>query len=126
MHKIISTDKAPKAIGPYNQAIEINSTLYLSGQIPINPAKGQIDQSDITGQTEQVLRNIGHILEAAGCTYSDVVKTTVYLSDLANFKAMNEIYSKYFHTDPPARSTVQVSGLPLGSLVEIESVAVKK
>jgi 2-iminobutanoate/2-iminopropanoate deaminase len=125
MKKIITTDKAPKAIGPYSQAVEMNGTVYVSGQVPVNPSKGQIDQFDISGQTEQVLKNIGNILKSEGCTYSDVVKTTVFLSDLANFNAMNEVYSKYFTTDPPARSTVQVSGLPLGALVEIESVAVR-
>jgi 2-iminobutanoate/2-iminopropanoate deaminase len=126
MKKIINTDKAPKAIGPYSQAVEINSTLYISGQIPINPETGQIVESDITAQTEQVMKNIGSILSSAGYSYTDVVKSTCMLSDMANFKAMNEVYAKYYTKDFPARSTFQVAALPLGVLVEIETIAAKK
>ncbi len=125
MKKVIISDTAPKAVGPYSQAIEANNFVFLSGQIPINPATGHIDVATIEEQTEQVLINIGSVLQAAGCDYKDVVKSTVFLSDLINFKAMNAIYAKYFPGESPARSTVQVAGLPLGALIEIECVAVK-
>jgi 2-iminobutanoate/2-iminopropanoate deaminase len=125
MKKIIQTDKAPKAIGPYSQAIEINSTLYISGQIPIDPATGKVVEGGIVEQTEQVLKNIGNILSAADYGFENVVKSTCMLSDLANFKSMNEVYAKYYKSDCPARSTFQVAGLPMGVLVEIETIAVK-
>ena len=125
MKKIISTDKAPKAIGPYSQAIESNGTLYVSGQIPLDPQTGKLIEGDIKEQTEQVLKNIGAVLEAAGYTFSDVVKSTCLLSDMNNFAAMNEVYAKYYHTDPPARAAYGVVKLPLGSLIEIETIAVK-
>ena len=125
MKKIISTDKAPKAIGPYSQAVESNGILYISGQIPINPGTGKFIEGDIKEQTEQVMKNIEAILEAAGYTFSDVVKSTCLLNDMNNFAAMNEVYSKYYPTDPPARAAYAVVKLPLGSLIEIETTAVK-
>ena len=125
MKKIISTDKAPKAIGPYSQAVEANNTLYISGQIPINPATGKLIEGDIKKQTELVMKNIGAILEEAGYSYIDVVKSTCLLSDIKNFAAMNEVYAKFYPTDPPARAAYEVVNLPLGALIEIETIAVK-
>jgi 2-iminobutanoate/2-iminopropanoate deaminase len=125
MKKIISTTKAPAAIGPYSQAVEINRTLYVSGQIPINPETGKLVEGDITVQTEQVFRNISAILESAGYTFSDVVKSTCLLSDIANFKAMNEVYGRYYTTNQPARAAFAARELPLGALIEIETIAVK-
>ena len=125
MKKVINTSKAPAAIGPYSQAIEANGTLYVSGQIPINPPAGKIEATDITGQTEQVFENISAILTEAGYTFGDVVKSTVYLSDITDFGGMNEVYKKYYQTECPARAAFAVKALPLGSLVEIETIAVK-
>ena len=125
MKKIISTDKAPQAIGPYSQAVEANNTLYISGQIAINPETGKLIEGTIKEQTELVLKNIGAILEAAGYTYSDVVKSTCLLSDMNNFSAMNEVYASIYPTDPPARAAYQVVKLPLGALIEIETIAIK-
>jgi len=125
MKKVINTPKAPAAIGPYSQAIEANGTLYVSGQIPINPAVGKIEATEITGQTEQVFENISAILTEAGYTFADVVKSTVYLSDIADFAGMNDVYKKYYLTECPARAAFAVKALPLGSLVEIETIAVK-
>jgi 2-iminobutanoate/2-iminopropanoate deaminase len=124
MKKVISTSKAPKAIGPYSQAIEINGMLFISGQIPVNPETGEIPEG-IQAQTEQVMKNIGAILKDAGYDYSNVVKSTCLLSDMANFKAMNEVYSKYYNENPPARAAFAVKELPLGVLIEIETIAVK-
>jgi 2-iminobutanoate/2-iminopropanoate deaminase len=124
MKKVISTDRAPKAIGPYSQAIEINGMLFISGQLPVNPDTGCVADG-ITEQTEQVMKNIGAILEAAGYTYQHVIKSTCLLSDMANFKAMNEIYGKYYPEDAPARAAFAVKELPLGVLVEIETIAAK-
>jgi len=125
MKKIISSEQAPKAIGPYSQAVEANGTLYISGQLPIDPATGQFVQGGIAEHTEQILNNIGNILKAAGYNYSNVVKSTVFLVDLTSFKAMNEVYSKFYPTESPARSTVQVAALPMGAQIEIEIIAVK-
>jgi len=125
MKKVINTPKAPAAIGPYSQAIEANGTLYVSGQIPINPATGKIEATDISGQTEQVFENISAILQEAGYVFGDVVKSTVYLSDMADFAGMNEVYKKYYLNEYPARAAFAVKALPLGSLVEIETIAVK-
>jgi len=125
MKKIINTSKAPAAVGPYSQAVEINGTLYVSGQIPINPETGKLIEGDITIQTEQVFRNISAILESAGYSFSDVVKSTCLLSDMANFKAMNEVYGRYYPANQPARSSFAVKELPLGSLIEIETIAIK-
>lgn len=125
MKKIISTEKAPAAIGPYSQAVEVNGTLYISGQVPLDPATMTVVDGGITEQTEQVMLNIGEILLAAGYTFADVVKSTCLLSDMANFKAMNEVYGKYYSDNPPARAAFAVKELPLGVMVEIETIAVK-
>ena len=125
MKRIIATQDAPAAIGPYSQAVEANGTLYISGQIPINPAVGKIDATEITSQTEQVMENIKAILMEAGYTFGDVVKSTVYLSDMADFAGMNDVYKKYYQTECPARSAFAVKALPLGALVEIETIAAK-
>ncbi|MBP7102208.1 MAG: RidA family protein [Bacteroidales bacterium] len=122
--KIIHTDKAPKAIGPYSQAIEANGMLFISGQIPIIPETGLMPEG-IEAQTEQVMKNIGAILQQAGYSYKNVIKSTCLLSDMANFKAMNEVYGKYYPAEPPARAAFSVKGLPLGALIEIETIAVK-
>jgi len=126
MKKIITTDKAPKAIGPYSQAVEINSTLYISGQLPVDPVTGEIVTGGIAEQTEQVMKNIGIILSGAGYSYSDVIKSTCMLSDIKNFGQMNEVYAKYYVKDFPARSTFQAAALPKGVLVEIDTIAAKK
>lgn len=125
MKKVIATPDAPQAIGPYSQAIEANGFVFSSGQIPINPATGKIESTDITGQTEQCLKNVKAILTATGCSLSDVVKITVFLSDISNFAAMNDVYKQFFATDCPARSAFAVKDLPLGALVEIEAIAAK-
>lgn len=124
MKKVIATANAPKAVGPYSQAIEVNGTLYISGQIPVNPADGSVPET-IAEQTRQSLKNIGAILAEAGMDYTDVVKTTVLLDDIANFKAANEVYAEFFTEDKPARACYQVAALPLGVKIEIEAVAVK-
>ena len=125
MKRIINSANAPAAIGPYSQAVEANGTLYISGQLPINPAVGKIEAANITAQTEQVFANINAILTEAGYTFADVVKSTVFLSDIADFGGMNEVYKKYYQTECPARSAFAVKALPLGGLVEIETIAVK-
>ena len=125
MKRIINSANAPAAIGPYSQAVEANGTLYISGQLPINPAVGKIEATDITAQTEQVFANINAILTEAGYTFADVVKSTVFLSDIANFGGMNEGYKKYYQTECPARSAFAVKALPLNGLVEIETIAAK-
>lgn len=125
MKRIISTTAAPGAIGPYSQAVEINGTLYISGQVPIDPATGKIVEGGITEQTTQALKNIKAILTAAGYSLSDVVKSTCLLSDMSDFKAMNEVYAKFYTADQPARAAFAVKGLPLGALIEIETVAAK-
>lgn len=124
MKKVIATENAPKAVGPYSQAIEANGTLYVSGQIPVNPADGSVPDS-IEDQTRQVLKNVGAILAEAGMGYGNVVKTTVLLNDIADFKAMNGVYAEFFTEDKPARACFQVAALPMGVKVEIEAVAVK-
>ncbi len=125
MKRIIATDKAPAAIGPYSQAVEVNRTLYISGQIPLDPATMEVVEGGIQEQTLQVMKNIGAILEAAGYSYSDVVKSTCLLSDMSNFKAMNEVYGSFYKENPPARAAFAVKELPLSVLVEIETIAVK-
>lgn len=125
MKRIINTQNAPAAIGPYSQAVEVNGTLYVSGQVPINPQTGKVAEGGISEQTEQVMKNIGAILQAAGYNYSDVVKSTCFLSDMANFQAMNKVYGSFYSENPPARAAFAVKELPLGVLIEIESVAVK-
>lgn len=122
--KAIKTDNAPRAIGPYSQGIMAGNQLFLSGQIPINPKSGEVVSGGIEAQTKQVLNNIGSILEEAGASYDNVVKTTVYLTDLRNFGTVNEIYGKYFREPYPARACIEVSGLPKNVLVEIELIAI--
>ena len=124
MKKIIATNDAPAAIGPYSQAVELNGTLFISGQIPVNPATGEMPQG-IEAQTRQVLKNIGAILEADGLTYNDVVKTTVMIANMADFAAMNAVYAEFFTEDKPARVCFQAAALPKNALVEIEAVAGK-
>jgi len=124
MKKIIFTEKAPKAIGPYSQAVEVNGTLYISGQVPLNPETGKMPEG-IKEQTEQVMKNIGAILEAAGYTFDNVVKSTCLLSDMDNFQVMNEVYGSYYKENPPARAAYGVVKLPLGALIEIETIAIK-
>ncbi len=125
MKKIISTKNAPAAIGPYSQAVEANGTLYISGQIPMNPATGKLVEADITTQTEQVMKNIEAILTEAGYSFKDVIKSTCLLSTMENFGGMNDVYSKYYPENPPARAAFAVKELPLSVLVEIETIAVK-
>lgn len=123
MKKIISTERAPKAIGPYSQAVISNGWAFLSGQIPLDPSTNQIIEGGITAQTERVLENLKSVLEAAGTSLDRVVKTTVYLKDMGEFAAMNEVYGRYFASDPPARATVQAAKLPRDVSVEIECIA---
>lgn len=122
MLRKISTDKAPAAIGPYSQGIIVNGMLFASGQIPINPATGEIEGADITAQAELVCKNIGALLEEAGTDYTRVVKTTCFLADMGDFAAFNEVYAKYF-TEKPARSCVAVKTLPKNVLCEVEIIA---
>ena len=123
MTQIIATEKAPRAIGPYSQAVAHNGLLYLSGQIPLDPATGQLIEGDVAAQTERVLENLKAVLEAAGSSLGRVLKTTVYLKDLGEFARMNEVYGRFFPENPPARATVEVARLPRDARVEIEAVA---
>jgi 2-iminobutanoate/2-iminopropanoate deaminase len=125
MKKIIHTEKAPAAVGPYSQAIEANGLLFISGQIPMNPETGKVVDGGIREQTHQVMQNISALLHEAGYTLSQVVKSTCLLSDMANFKAMNEVYAEYYQEEQPARAAFAVKELPLGVLVEIETIAAK-
>lgn len=118
----INTQQAPAAIGPYSQAVRIGTLVYTSGQIPFDPATGAIEAQDITGQTEQVMKNLKAVLEAAGSGFDRAVKTLCFLTDMGNFAAFNEVYARYF-TEKPARSCVAVSALPKGALVEVEVIA---
>jgi len=122
--RIVHTENAPAAIGPYSQAVVAGSFLFTAGQIAIDPATGQIVQGDVTAQTERVMRNLAAVLENAGANWADVVKTTVYLQDMADFPRVNEVYGRVMGDARPARSTVQVAGLPRGVLVEIDAVAI--
>ena len=124
--KIVHTDHAPAAVGPYSQAVKIGELVYTAGQIPLDPATGKIVEGDIQVQTERSLQNLQAVLEAAGSSLKNVVKTTVFLQDMGDFAAMNEVYGRYFDKKPPARSAVQVAALPLGAQVEIEAVAFVK
>lgn len=124
MKAIVATDKAPKAIGPYSQAVKAGGFLFLSGQIPLDPATGELVQGGIIEQTERVMDNIAAVLAEAGAGFDSIVKTTIFLTDLANFGVVNDLYGGRFTTAPPARSTVEVKGLPRGALVEIEVTAV--
>ena len=125
MKRIVHTPNAPAAIGPYSQAVEVNGTLYVSGQIPLNPLTMKIVDGGMKEQTEQVLKNIEAILTEAGYTFADVVKSTCLLSDMANFKAMNEVYASYYPENSPARAAFAVKELPMGALIEIETIAAK-
>jgi len=124
MKRIINTTQAPKPIGPYSQAIMANDTLYVSGQISVNPISGKIDSTDIELQTKQVMENIKAILKEAGMNFNNVVKTSIFIMDMANFSKINAVYGSYFTSDFPARETVQVAKLPLGADVEISVIAV--
>ena len=123
MRQAVSTPSAPKAIGPYSQAIRAGSLLFVSGQVPIDPASGQIINGDIAAQTHRVFQNIGEILKAGGASFDHVVRTTVFLADMNDFAAMNEAYATYFTAPAPARATVQVSRLPKDARVEIDVIA---
>jgi 2-iminobutanoate/2-iminopropanoate deaminase len=123
--KAITSAAAPAAIGPYSQAIDAGDFVFLSGQVPIDPKTGELVQGDIGTQTERVLDNLGAVLEAAGCSFGNVVKTTIYLVDLGDFQAVNQTYAKRFTNAPPARATVQVAALPKGARVEIDAIAKK-
>jgi 2-iminobutanoate/2-iminopropanoate deaminase len=125
MKKIVNTRKAPQAIGPYNQAIEANGLVFVSGQIPLNPENGEIAGDSIESQTRQVLKNIIAVLAAAGCNLSHVVKTTCYLKSMDNFTSMNDVYAEYFTENQPARAAIEVSRLPKDVLIEIDAIAVK-
>ncbi len=124
--QVIHTADAPQAIGPYSQAISVDGgkTLYCSGQIPLDPKSGQMVEGDITAQTDRVLQNLKAVVTASGLSLSNVVRCGIFLTDLADFAKVNEVYTRYFPTSPPARSTVQVSALPRGARVEIEAIAV--
>ncbi|MEE8413236.1 MAG: RidA family protein [Dehalococcoidales bacterium] len=124
--KIISSDAAPPAAGPYSQAVQAGNFLFLSGQLPLDPESGKIKGNDIETQTKQALNNMQAILSATGLSLSDVVKTTVFLKDIQHFSRMNEVYKEYFNQDPPARSCFEVANLPLNALVEIESIALRE
>ena len=124
MRQAVSTVSAPKAIGPYSQAVKAGSMLFVSGQIPLDPATGALIEGSIADQTHRVFRNLGEILKAAGASFDHVVRTTVYLADMADFAAMNEVYATYFSSPAPARSTVQAAALPKNARVEIDVIAV--
>ena len=124
MKKIISTNEAPAAVGPYSQAVRAGSMVFCAGQIPLDPKSGQIVSQDVAEQTRRVLDNLTAVLKSERLTLSDVVKTTVFVTDLADFQTINEIYARYFSTQPPARSTVQVAALPKAARVEIDAIAV--
>ncbi|MBL7768465.1 MAG: RidA family protein [Flavipsychrobacter sp.] len=123
--KIIKTEHAPSPIGPYSQAVQMGNFLFISGQVPINPATNSIEATDINGEAEQVMKNLQAVLETAGYAFADVVKTTIFLTDMANFPAVNEVYGRYFDGNYPARETVAVKGLPRNVNVEISMIASK-
>ncbi|CAI5663390.1 unnamed protein product [Oreochromis niloticus] len=124
IRRIISTAKAPAAIGPYSQAVVVDRTMYISGQLGMDPASGQLVEGGVQAQTRQALVNMGEILKAAGCGYTNVVKTTVLLADMNDFTSVNDVYKQFFSTNFPARAAYQVAALPRGGLVEIEAIAV--
>lgn len=124
MKEIVSTDKAPGAIGPYSQAVKAGGMVYCSGQIPIDPATGEFVSDDVAEQTEQVLKNLGEVLAAAGAGFENVVKTTIFLASMDDFALVNQIYGKYFSDNKPARATVQAARLPRDAKVEIDCIAV--
>ena len=123
MKEIIRTERAPAAIGPYSQAVRAGGFLYVSGQIPLDPDTGEVVQGDVAAQADRVLQNIRAIVDDSGATLHDVVKTTIFLADMNDFAVVNEVYGQYFHTEPPARATVEVARLPKDVRVEIEAVA---
>jgi 2-iminobutanoate/2-iminopropanoate deaminase len=125
MKKVIYTENAPKAIGPYSQAIEKNGQLFISGQVPVDPVTSKVVEGGIAEQSMQVMKNIEAILKQAGYSFADVVKSTCLLSDMANFAGMNEVYAQFYPENPPARAAFAVKELPLGVLVEIETLAIK-
>lgn len=125
MKEIVSTDKAPGAIGPYSQAVKAGGMVFCSGQIPIDPATGDFVSDDVTEQTEQVLKNLGEVLAAAGVGFGDVVKTTIFLASMEDFALVNQVYGRYFTDNKPARATVQAARLPRDAKVEIECIAVQ-
>ena len=124
MKEIITSHHGPQAAGPYSVAVRQNGLIFLSGQIPLNPATGELEMGDIEAQTSRVIENLQMVLESAGANLSDVIKTTVFLKDMGNFARMNATYGKYFATDPPARSTIEVARLPRDVAVEIEAIAI--
>jgi 2-iminobutanoate/2-iminopropanoate deaminase len=126
MKRVIATTEAPRAVGAYSQAIAVGDMLFCAGQIPLLPTTGQLVDGDVSAQTTQVLENLGAVLRANGMTFSNVVKTTVFLTDLNDFAAMNDVYAIYFSEQPPARSTIQVAGLPRDARVEVEAIAVNE
>lgn len=121
--QVINTSHAPAAIGPYSQAIRLGNLVFTAGQVALDPATGQLVEGDVVAQTERVMQNLQAVLSGAGCGFENVVKTTVFLQDMADFAAMNGVYGRFFPQNPPARSTVQVAGLPKNAKVEIEVVA---
>jgi 2-iminobutanoate/2-iminopropanoate deaminase len=121
--EIVATEEAPKAIGPYSQAVRVGSLVFLSGQIPLDPSTGEISGADVAEQTRRVMENLRAVLHAAGVGFSEVVRSTIYLTDLRDFAKVNEVYGSYFPTEPPARATVQVAALPRGASVEIDMIA---
>ena len=123
MKEIIRTERAPAAIGPYSQAVRAGGFLYVSGQIPLDPDTGEVVQGDVAAQADRVLQNIRAIVDDSGATLHDVVKTTIFLADMNDFAVVNEVYGQYFHTEPPARATVEVARLPKDVRVEIEAIA---
>ena len=125
MKTVIATPEAPKAVGPYSQAIAVGDFLFCAGQIPLDPATGELVAGDVSAQAERVLQNIAGVLRANGMTFANVVKSTVFMVDLAHFAAMNTVYAKYFTEPFPARSTIQIAALPKGAQVEIEVIAAK-
>lgn len=124
MKKIISTNDAPAAVGPYSQAVRVGQLVFTAGQIPLDPKTGVLVEGDIAAQTRRVMENLTAVLKAANLTFAHIAKTTIFLTDMADFQAVNEVYATYFHDVPPARSTVAVAGLPKGARVEIECIAV--
>lgn len=122
----VSTTAAPAAIGPYSQAIAAGSLLFASGQVALDPASGELQGSDVQTQTRHALENLSAVLQAGGSSLADVVKTTVFLTDMGNFAAMNGVYAEFFTSDPPARSTIGVAALPKGALVEVEAIAIRR
>ncbi|MDY7041016.1 MAG: RidA family protein [Chloroflexota bacterium] len=124
--EVISTPNAPAAVGPYSQAVHVGNLVFTAGQVAIAPGQGQLIDGDVAAQTRQVLTNLSAVLEAAGSSLSQVIKTTVFLQDIRDFSTMNAVYAEFFPEKPPARSAVQVAALPLGALVEIEAVALVK